>query len=548
MANMTGKHRADREFTEESLSAAEHQALRYRLVRSGFRGGDLQLVLRPAKGGGAAAVRGILLSYDHRAEADALAYCFDARVGADGTVEADIPLAGLALKKTHWTLWVLAEDGGEAYRIPILTNPRTRARLVRDMLRPGTSRLGGDIRFLRVKPGGRLGMICRDIEDYDRLSFRLKELCAAALYLLGRGKAKRDRLLLIHEKKCFRASDNAWYLFRHCMESGAERALGRKICYVIDKRAPDYAKMKTWDANVIDAWSVRHLVALLGCRAIASTESRMHDYAWFPSVSLIAPIVRKKRHIFLQHGVLAIKRLPDMFLAGNMRSSLVTCISQGEADIVRDALGFPEDSIAQTGYARFDALEDLSGDSREILLMPSIRTNIFWAGEAEFKKDPYYEVYTGILDDSALHEVLERHDLRLNFFLHPSITRFEGLFHTVSDRVRIVRDGEVSLDELMMRCRLLVTDYSSIAWDVCYLGKPILFFQYDIEDFLATSGSYIDLREDLPGERTEDAHELVAMIGRYAEGGFALPEDRSRSPPSILPAAHARALPTLPLP
>lgn len=52
-----------------------------------------------------------------------------------------------------------------------------------------------------------------------------------------------------------------------------------------------------------------------------------------------------------------------------------------------------------------------------------------------------------------------------------------------SKRIRLIAFGEEPANELMMRCKMLVTDYSSVCWDVFYLDKPVVFFQFDREKY-----------------------------------------------------------------
>lgn len=64
------------------------------------------------------------------------------------------------------------------------------------------------------------------------------------------------------------------------------------------------------------------------------------------------------------------------------------------------------------------------------------------------------------------------------------------------------------------------TDYSSVSWDVYYLGKPILFYQFDLDKYNETNGSYIDMEKDLFGERCLTREELLPKIHEYYEKWF----------------------------
>ena len=72
----------------------------------------------------------------------------------------------------------------------------------------------------------------------------------------------------------------------------------------------------------------------------------------------------------------------------------------------------------------------------------------------------------------------------------------------------------------MMRCKLLVTDYSSVCWDVLYQNKPVVYYQFDYDLYNEVHGSYLDMTTQLPGDRLTDAKDLVPCLDGYAASGF----------------------------
>ena len=54
--------------------------------------------------------------------------------------------------------------------------------------------------------------------------------------------------------------------------------------------------------------------------------------------------------------------------------------------------------------------------------------------------------------------------------------------------VRLVRQGEVDAQKLLTSSAVLITDYSSVAWDFSFLSRPVLFFQFDRRDNWSASG------------------------------------------------------------
>ena len=109
-------------------------------------------------------------------------------------------------------------------------------------------------------------------------------------------------------------------------------------------------------------------------------------------------------------------------------------------------------------------------------------------------------------------------------YIHPNGREYIKNFSISGDRVALIPFGSQPLNELMMECKLLVTDYSSVCWDVYYQGKPVLFYQFDLEQYNETQGSYIDMETELFGDRATEPEQLFALLEEAAANGFQLKE------------------------
>ena len=72
----------------------------------------------------------------------------------------------------------------------------------------------------------------------------------------------------------------------------------------------------------------------------------------------------------------------------------------------------------------------------------------------------------------------------------------------------------------MMRCSMLITDYSSVCWDVYYMDKPVLFYQFDYDMYNQAHGSYINMENDLFGNRSTTEDALLNDVEYFANNGF----------------------------
>ena len=217
------------------------------------------------------------------------------------------------------------------------------------------------------------------------------------------------------------------------------------------------------------------------------------------------------------------KRVDQLF--GKKGSSpmtyFVTC-SRPEHDIVVREFDYEPEDVPITGFARWDVLEDKSTpDDPFILMMPTWRSWLEEVDNDTFLQSDYYKNYSALLTDPALDEMLRRNHTRLVFYLHPKFAGYMDNFKDkISPRVTCIPFGQQPLNELMMRCKLLVTDYSSVCWDVLYQNKPVVYYQFDYDLYNQVHGSYLDMTTQLPGDRFTQVEDLVPCLDSYAAAGF----------------------------
>lgn len=368
-----------------------------------------------------------------------------------------------------------------------------------------------------------LAFQCREKGEYDGLMFRIKERIAAGVYYLFKSHWQGKKIHLVYEKFCVMAQDNGYYYFKYCMDNDMEEKMDRSIYYVMDKNSPDMDKLAPYKKNVVKFMSIRYIVYLLASKLLISTDTRTHAYAWRKKNSIIFQYMDSKKLVFLQHGVTALKKVDFLYGKGrNGACRLFVVTSDYEREIVKEHFGYKENEIAVTGFARWDVLQDKSEGSNEILLMPTWRNWLEEVGDDIFKESDYYQNYMKLLTSERLKKLLEENDLKMNFYLHPKFRDYIQDFKIDSDRIGLIPFGEEPLNELMMKCRLLITDYSSVCWDVYYQGKPVIFYQFDLDDYYQFHGSYLNMRKDLFGPQIEELDKLFEELEKAVKGGFCL--------------------------
>lgn len=461
-----------------------------------------------------------------RSDFDVTSYPFRYTVRDDGDVwniQAEIDMAGCIMEEIFWDVRLIVNDGGKEKEIPCRLNTKLKRMM---KIRNYQCVLGDCVVFPHVTLGNNLAFTQREKSPYDGSGIRVKELFAYAVYRVLNGYFKKKHIWLVFEKFCSMAQDNGYYFFKYCMDQLTTEEK-KRIFYVMDKDAEDMDKLKQYGSQVILFMSFRHLLYNLTASIYVGSDSKKHLYIWRPKPNCISSVMKKKDIFFLQHGVTALKKVDPIFgVHGSSPMTYFTTTSEYEQKIVVDNFGYPKENVPVVGFTRWDVLEDKSRpDEKIILVMPTWRSWLEERTVEEFKRSDYYERYMKLLSNDELKTHLAECGVKLIFYIHPKFKDYMEEFAVENENIEMIPFGSEPLNDIMMRCSLLITDYSSVCWDVYYMGKPVLFYQFDYDMYMEIHGSYMDMKKELFGERFEDGDELVEAIRRYVDSGFEEPEE-----------------------
>lgn len=437
-------------------------------------------------------------------------------------LDACLDLKNVDLKSLYWDVVVMFANPETGERFEAAVSMTRSYRLFTSFLYRGSYETGnGFFLYPYNTSSKKLAFQFREEGEYDHLGFRVKELTAFAAYYLLKPYWDSRHIQLVYEKFCMMAQDNGYYFFKHCMDHEEEKRQKNHIYYVITKDAPDRKKLDAYQSRLVDFMSIRHMIYMIAAELLVSTDTRNHLYAMRQRGSILKRYLRKKPLVFLQHGVTALKKVDFFYGKGKSGScDLFVVTSDFEKKIIEDYFGYAEDEIVNSGFARWDVLEDKSEGLREILIMPTWRAWLENVTLEEFKESDYFHNYMELLNSPRFHSFLEKNDLLANFYLHSKFREFIQDFSVESDRIRLIVFGEEPANELMMRCKMLVTDYSSVCWDVFYLDKPVVFFQFDRDKYMEAHGSYLDMDRELFGDCAQDVDGLLTYMERCADDRF----------------------------
>ncbi|WP_129690865.1 bifunctional glycosyltransferase/CDP-glycerol:glycerophosphate glycerophosphotransferase [Gottfriedia acidiceleris] len=323
---------------------------------------------------------------------------------------------------------------------------------------------------------------------------------------------RKKNITLIGERRDT-AQDNSYHLFKYVRENHPKN----NIYYVIDKKSSDYLRIKDL-GNVIEYGSFKHTFYLLLCKKSINSyaeQANMYTKAYREVVKYY-PEWQKNDKIFIQHGVIGVSRVNQALNKNQYDFAVFVVSSQFEKNHIVKEFGYSEDEVIVTGLARWDSLVDTS-KGNEILLMPTWRN---WIKTAEeLSKSRYLQTYINLLNDSRLHQILEKNDLYLNFYPHYQTQLLLEDMPNFHNRIRVIRQGTETVQNLLKRHALLITDYSTVSFDFVYMKKPVIFYQFDYEEFYSRhyNEGPINHKEDLFGKVCETTEELLSEFDQIID-------------------------------
>ena len=239
-----------------------------------------------------------------------------------------------------------------------------------------------------------------------------------------------------------------------------------------------------------------------------------------PNCSIFYRVFHPRQlHRFLQHGIT--ENEMEWMHRKNMYIDLFVCGAKPEYEYIRDTFGYPEHVPQYVGLARFDNLIRAERKEKMILVMPTWRGSHYPTGEA-FRNTAYYEHFQSLLCCKELEQLLEQYDYRLVFYPHVEMQKDSRMFESGSDRITIVSKETHDVQKLLMDCALLVTDYSSVFFDVAFLRKPVVYYQFDEEEFRKYhyQKGYFDFRRDGFGPVCTTQEALLEALTDSFENGM----------------------------
>ncbi|QQG50894.1 MAG: CDP-glycerol glycerophosphotransferase family protein [Candidatus Saccharibacteria bacterium] len=336
------------------------------------------------------------------------------------------------------------------------------------------------------------------------------------------------RPIWIISDRIMAADDSGEILFRYI---ASRPDVNARIYFAISKKSSEYAALTKY-GKVVDYGGVYYKILFLLSDKIISSEAA--DYVINPFRGYVGDFVDLFRFdfVFLQHGIIKDDISSWLNKYSKNIKLFVTSTKPEYESIINGDYGYGSDIVKLTGLPRYDLLS--SHPKKKLILMPTWRDNL--AGPIDpitgdrlynpgFIKSEYYKFYQDLINDQRLLAVFKEYGFTGELYLHPSFKRQikdfkgNGLFtikEMPHDYPKAKREGS-----------LLVTDYSSVAFDFAYLKKPVIYTHFDEDSFYKTHTSkvgYFSYEKNGFGPVAYEYNKTVRLITETIEDDCTMPK------------------------
>lgn len=328
------------------------------------------------------------------------------------------------------------------------------------------------------------------------------------------------------------ADDSGEHLFRYLR---AEQPTVN-AWFAIEKGTPDDKRLRAdgYGRRMVPYGSLRWKLLMLNAEHLVSS----HADAAITNPPLLRSLmpVPTWRYSFLNHGV--IKDDLSAWLNPKNIEIFVTSTPGEYESICGEGTRYVYTSkeAALTGMPRFDKVREAGlrfpPDKRDLILIaPTWRTWLvapLAAGSqrrqlaAGFAETEFARQWRAVLGAPELAELAARTGLTVATLLHPNLQAVQDELELPA-HVRTFGFVGHDVRELFARSRVVVTDYSSMAFNAAYIDRPVVYFQFDHEAMFGGAhvgrGGYFKYERDGFGPVTFEASGTLAAIRDIVESG-----------------------------
>lgn len=336
--------------------------------------------------------------------------------------------------------------------------------------------------YVRQSSNNGLYITARIINDTDNF---IEQIKINISYLIS--KLFKNKIILMYEKDSFKYEESASVVYEKLIDMKY-----KNVRYVINKNSPHVKNIPDkYKKYVIYKNTMKHYITFFRTKSFIGTEAPAHSISLRIKNKYAEQKLQKKDYecVFLQHGVMYMVSLASgtrkSFRRGNLmpEHAKIVVSSHLEAEHFITDGNYLKSDLYITGLPKFDRTYR-NDNADKIIIMPTWRPWEYNQIRSDVKNTKYYNMLLDIIE--SIPKDLED---KIIVLPHP-------LF------LECVKDFPIKLpefttyDELLRDCSILITDYSSIAYDAYFRGANVIFWWKEKDECMENYDGHLMINEN----------------------------------------------------
>ncbi len=284
--------------------------------------------------------------------------------------------------------------------------------------------------------------------------------------------------------------------------------------YLLTKNKKLYDKLKiNFGHHIIYAFSFKALLVYLRAKFVLLSNGNGDIFPYLPT--------NKKQIVINMWHAITFKNvgyLSKVNVQGkiNLNLNYFLVCSETERQRMMDAFKYSKETFITFGYPRNDIYfgqknrQKAAGKKTTILYLPTFRDT----APTEFF--PFSD-----FDKNELNDFLSKNNVEIIIKPHKRDSTNQRLVDIVKDnpniRIKTSVVNDIDIQQMLLDCDILLTDYSSVYFDFLLLDRPIIYIPYDLEAYLEERGLLYDFDEVTCGDKTLTQKEFIESIKNNLE-------------------------------
>lgn len=312
----------------------------------------------------------------------------------------------------------------------------------------------------------------------------IKPVLARLAYFITKPFIGRKKIWILMDR-ADKAQDNGEYLFKYINEN----CKNIKAYFVLSEESEDFERIKSI-GKVLKYGRYITKLYYLHAEKVISSQIDENIINPFGGQEPFYRGLMQYQKVFLQHGITK-DDLTKWLNKYNKNIDLFVTVTKDEyRSILENNYYYNADVVKLTGFPRYDYLENRN--QKQVLFMPTWRNNLVEERDIvtgkrkysdSFKESDYFKYWNRLLNNEKIIELCKMYGYKIVFMPHPNIMQQIDDFD--KNELIVFADEKTSYNKLFCESSMLITDYSSVAFDCAYLKKPIIYYQFDRDTFFS---------------------------------------------------------------